>query len=137
MSDGIVRYNPQSVYCRKTGLKVAECKPGKQAWYQNGQSARTPVFAVEIDGPPIWIGRDDLSRLKKGSKAAGVVFTTRRGFTRADPYDGVRGYQQLANGSRVRVVYTESRWVRECLVEVEFVESSAELLLPVVDQTGE
>ena len=137
MSDGIVRYDSQSVYCRKTGLQIAECRPGKQAWYQNGHAASTPVFAVEIDGPPVWIGREDLSKLKQGSKISGVVFTTRRGFNRADPYDGERGYQQLKNGTRVRVVYAEGRWVRECLIEVESFRSATFELPLVVDQTGE
>jgi hypothetical protein len=125
------------VYCRKTGLKVAECKPGKQAWYQNGHSARTPVFAVEIDGPPIWIGREDLSRLKKGSKIDGVVFTTRRGFNRAEPYDGVRGYLQLPSGSRVRVVHLEGRWLREILIEARQFEAITFELPVVPDQTAE
>ncbi len=129
-------FTPQSVFCRKHGNRIAVCKPGTQAWYQNGSTSRTQVFAVEIDGPPVWVNGDELLRLKRGSKVIGQVFTTRRGFTRAEPYEGRIGYQQLRNGARVRVIHTEDRWIRERYIDLQFVET-ASFVLPVVDQTAE
>ncbi len=135
MSDGYF-FDPRSVYCRKHGTKVAECRPGIQAWYQNGTAARTPVFAVEFNSSQVWVDREGLSRLKRDRRTVGVVFVSRRGFNVAYPFEGEIGYQQLSCGGRVRVVYACNQWVRERHLELQSYESTS-FLLPVVDQTAE
>jgi|GEM_PF-4921454 len=126
-------YDPKSVYCRKTGTKIACCEAGKQAWYQNGSGPRTPVFAVDVLGKAVWVDRDALERLRRDSKTVGVVFQTRRGFVEADQFEGTVGYRQMPCGGRVRVVNVGGRWVRERILA-----RTAYFAVPiVVDQTAE
>ena len=127
------------VYARREGEERATMRAGIQAWREvDHKTPRTPVFCIEeVPGKFRWVTRDELYRLKRSKDTAGTVYAKRRGFFRAEMRPGVRGFMQLADGARVRVVCFGSHWVRERDIYLAQIISGTASSLPVLDQTAE